>query len=157
MNGDGKLLINIFYTLSTAFIPITFSDYIHLLFKFTSVAKWVNHLIKNKGSYLCLCVAATHLPVVQLNFAAVSQETPFSRDVVGGCIRETLLLLSKALASEQILLLSLQGIGVLHFRNNKVAFLLTVIFHIYDTLLLCLTATFCFCFQRCAWCSAKIS
>lgn len=117
----------------------------------------MNHLIKNKGIHLCLCVAATHLPVVQLNFAAVSQETPFSRDVVGGCIRETLLLLSKALASEQNVFLSLQGIGVLHFRNNKVAFLLTMIFHIYVTLLLCLTAAFCFCFQRCAWCSARIS
>ncbi|XP_067352148.1 coiled-coil domain-containing protein 81-like isoform X2 [Channa argus] len=45
--------------------------------------------------------AATHLPVVQLNFAAVSQETPYSRDTVEGCIRETLRLLFTALASEQ--------------------------------------------------------
>ncbi|XP_038558203.1 coiled-coil domain-containing protein 81-like isoform X2 [Micropterus salmoides] len=64
--------------------------------------------------------AATHLPVVQLNFAAVSQETPFSRDVVEGCIRETLLLLFRALASEQNVFLTLQGIGVLSFKNNKV-------------------------------------
>ncbi|KAM7014727.1 coiled-coil domain-containing protein 81-like [Tautogolabrus adspersus] len=64
--------------------------------------------------------AATHLPVVQLNFAAVSQETPFSRDVVEGCVRETLLLLCRALASEQNIFLTLQGIGVLSFKNNKV-------------------------------------
>ncbi|CAJ1049483.1 coiled-coil domain-containing protein 81-like [Xyrichtys novacula] len=64
--------------------------------------------------------AATHLPIVQLNFAAVSQETPFSRDVVEGCIRETLLLLYKALNSEQNIFLTLQGIGVLSFKNNKV-------------------------------------
>ncbi|KAM9366179.1 coiled-coil domain-containing protein 81-like [Symphorus nematophorus] len=64
--------------------------------------------------------AATHLPVVQLNFAALSQETPFSRDVVEGCIRETLLLLFRALASEQNVFLTLQGIGVLSFKNNKV-------------------------------------
>ncbi|XP_044048588.1 coiled-coil domain-containing protein 81-like [Siniperca chuatsi] len=64
--------------------------------------------------------AATHLPVVQLNFAAVSQEAPFSRDVVEGCIRETLLLLFRALASEQNVFLTLQGIGVLSFINNKV-------------------------------------
>ncbi|XP_044208953.1 coiled-coil domain-containing protein 81-like isoform X1 [Thunnus albacares] len=64
--------------------------------------------------------AATHLPVVQLNFTAVSQETPFSRDVVEGCVRETLLLLVRALASEQIVTLPLQGIGVLSFKNNKV-------------------------------------
>ncbi|XP_051235052.1 coiled-coil domain-containing protein 81-like isoform X2 [Dicentrarchus labrax] len=65
--------------------------------------------------------AATHLPVVQLNFAAVSQETPFSRDVVEGCIRETLLVLFRALASEQNVFLAFQGIGVLSFKNNKVA------------------------------------
>ncbi|XP_068586731.1 coiled-coil domain-containing protein 81-like [Cebidichthys violaceus] len=64
--------------------------------------------------------AATHLPVVQLNFAAVSQETPFSRDVVEGCVRETLLLLFRALASEQNIFLTFQGIGVLSFKNNKV-------------------------------------
>ncbi|XP_041650656.1 coiled-coil domain-containing protein 81-like [Cheilinus undulatus] len=64
--------------------------------------------------------AATHIPVVQLNFAAVSQETPFSRDVVEGCVRETLLLLYKALATEQNIFLTLQGIGVLSFKNSKV-------------------------------------
>ncbi|XP_073320847.1 coiled-coil domain-containing protein 81-like [Pagrus major] len=64
--------------------------------------------------------AATHLPVVQLNFAAVSRETPFSRDVVEGCVRETLLLLFRALASEQNVFLTLQGIGLLSFKNNKV-------------------------------------
>uniref|UniRef100_A0A8D3BLC0 Coiled-coil domain-containing protein 81 n=1 Tax=Scophthalmus maximus TaxID=52904 RepID=A0A8D3BLC0_SCOMX len=64
--------------------------------------------------------AATHLPVVQLNFAAVSQETPFSRDVVEGCVRETLLLLFRALASEQNVFVTFQGIGRLSFTNNKV-------------------------------------
>ncbi|XP_019935286.2 coiled-coil domain-containing protein 81 isoform X1 [Paralichthys olivaceus] len=64
--------------------------------------------------------AATHLPVVQLNFAAVSQETPFSRDVVEGCVRETLLLLFRALASERNVFVTFQGIGVLSFTNNKV-------------------------------------
>ncbi|XP_062417693.1 coiled-coil domain-containing protein 81-like [Pungitius pungitius] len=64
--------------------------------------------------------AATKLPVVQLNFAAVSQETPFSRDVVEGCVRETFLLLFKALASGQDIFLTLQGIGVLSFKNNQV-------------------------------------
>ncbi|AWP01309.1 putative coiled-coil domain-containing protein 81 [Scophthalmus maximus] len=58
--------------------------------------------------------------VVQLNFAAVSQETPFSRDVVEGCVRETLLLLFRALASEQNVFVTFQGIGRLSFTNNKV-------------------------------------
>lgn len=73
---------------------------------------------------VCLSLAATHLLMVQLNFAAVSQETPFSRDVVGGCIKETLLLLFRAVASEQNVFLTLQGIGVLYFKNNTVARLL---------------------------------
>ncbi|XP_029987036.1 coiled-coil domain-containing protein 81 isoform X2 [Sphaeramia orbicularis] len=64
--------------------------------------------------------AVTHLPVVQLNYTAVSTETPFSREVVEGCIRETLQLLVKALVSEQHVFLSFPGIGVLSFKNNKV-------------------------------------
>ncbi|XP_039991358.1 coiled-coil domain-containing protein 81-like isoform X2 [Xiphias gladius] len=64
--------------------------------------------------------AATHLPVVQLNFTAVSQETPFGRDVVEGCIKETLLLLFRGLASEQNMFITFQGIGVLSFHNKKV-------------------------------------
>ncbi|XP_068455484.1 coiled-coil domain-containing protein 81-like isoform X1 [Clinocottus analis] len=64
--------------------------------------------------------AATHLPVVQLNLAAVSQQTAFSRDEVERCVRETLLLLLRALASEQNAFLTFQGIGVLSFRSNKV-------------------------------------
>lgn len=77
---------------------------------------------------LCLCVSliATQLPVVQLNFTAVSQVTPFSRDVVEGCIRETLLLLYRALASEQNVFVTFQGIGVLSFKNNKVPQLLVL-------------------------------
>lgn len=78
--------------------------------------------INNKG--LCASLAATHIAVVQLNFTAVSQETPFSRDVVEGCVRETLVILSKALASETNVFLTLQAIGVLYFKNNKVAPLL---------------------------------
>ncbi|XP_047435850.1 coiled-coil domain-containing protein 81-like isoform X2 [Mugil cephalus] len=63
---------------------------------------------------------ATHLPVVQMNFAAVSQDTPFSRDVAEGCVRETLRLLFRALASDKHVFLNFEGIGVLAFKNNKV-------------------------------------
>ncbi|KAM9765992.1 coiled-coil domain-containing protein 81-like isoform 2-T2 [Menidia menidia] len=62
----------------------------------------------------------TRLPVVQLNFAAVSQKTPFSRDVVEGCVRETLQLLLRALASDQNASLVFKGLGVLSFKKNKV-------------------------------------
>ncbi|KAF6732670.1 Coiled-coil domain-containing protein 81 [Oryzias melastigma] len=64
--------------------------------------------------------AATHLPVVQLNFAAVSQDSPFSREVVEGCFRETLELLYGALASQKHVSLPFKGVGILSFNNNKV-------------------------------------
>lgn len=73
--------------------------------------------------FVCVSLAATHLPVVQLNFAAVSQETPFSRDIVEGCIRETLQVLFRALASKETVFVTFQGIGILSFKNNKVALL----------------------------------
>ncbi|XP_010730140.2 coiled-coil domain-containing protein 81 [Larimichthys crocea] len=92
--------------------------------KFTVIQRPIFLLAGKLVQSLCLKqvrpLAATHLPVVQLNYTAVSQETPFSRDVVEGCIRETLLLLFRTLASEQNVFLTLQGIGVLSFKNNKV-------------------------------------
>ncbi|XP_028296776.1 coiled-coil domain-containing protein 81-like isoform X2 [Gouania willdenowi] len=66
--------------------------------------------------------AATHIPVVVLNFTAVSQESPFSRAIVESCVRETILLLLRALAAEKTLFLSFKGLGVLYFRNNKMKF-----------------------------------
>ncbi|XP_068597719.1 coiled-coil domain-containing protein 81-like [Brachionichthys hirsutus] len=63
---------------------------------------------------------ATHLAVVKLNFMAVAQQASLGRDTVEGCIRETLVLLSRALAAEINVFLALSGIGVLYFKNNKV-------------------------------------
>uniref|UniRef100_A0A3Q2QJW0 CCDC81 HU domain-containing protein n=1 Tax=Fundulus heteroclitus TaxID=8078 RepID=A0A3Q2QJW0_FUNHE len=68
----------------------------------------------------------SHLPVLPLNFAAVSQRTPFSRGVVESCVRETLAELYRALASEKNVVLPFKPIGVLSFRNNKVTNLLSV-------------------------------
>lgn len=73
---------------------------------------------------LCLSFAAAHLPVVQLNFAAVSQGSPFSREVVEGCFRESLQLLYRALASQKHVSLPFKGVGILSFKNNKVPLLL---------------------------------
>jgi len=79
----------------------------------------------------------TQLPVVQLNFTAVSQETPFSRNIVDGCVKETLQLLFRALASQKNASLTFKGIGVLSFKNNKVLHLLALYV---DLTLLTLTA-----------------
>lgn len=79
--------------------------------------KLVHSLSLNQARPLA---AAAQLPVVPLNYTAVSRESPFSRDTVEGCVRETLLLLVRTLASEQNVFLSFQGLGVLSFKNNKV-------------------------------------
>lgn len=67
-----------------------------------------------------MSASAALVPVVPLNFAAVSKQTPFSRDIVEDCVRQTLATLYQALASETNVFLSFKGIGVLSFRNNKV-------------------------------------
>ncbi|KAM8877081.1 coiled-coil domain-containing protein 81-like isoform 2-T3 [Synchiropus picturatus] len=63
---------------------------------------------------------ATRLPVVQVNFSAVSQETRFSRDVVEKCVKETLLLLVRSLLRGESVSLTFPGLGVLSCRQNKV-------------------------------------
>ncbi|XP_029947273.1 coiled-coil domain-containing protein 81 isoform X2 [Salarias fasciatus] len=104
----------------------TFSQQkLHIGHKFTLVQRPIFILSGKLMQSLSLKQArplavATHVPVVQLNFAAVSQDSPFSRDVVEGCVRDTLLLLFRALASEKHVLLPFEGIGVLSFKNNKV-------------------------------------
>ena len=86
--------------------------------------KWVKWFFNSNNLCACMLVSsiltAVHVPVVQLNYTAVSQDSPFNRDVVDGCVRETLLLLQRALASKRHTFLAFQGIGVLYFKNNKV-------------------------------------
>ncbi|XP_062383947.1 coiled-coil domain-containing protein 81-like isoform X2 [Sardina pilchardus] len=65
-------------------------------------------------------IAAGDVPEVPLNFSALAAESPFERDVLEGCIRETLLLLLRAVASQRSVLFTFRGIGVLVFRNSKV-------------------------------------
>ncbi|XP_067116908.1 coiled-coil domain-containing protein 81-like [Osmerus mordax] len=64
--------------------------------------------------------AAEDVPVVPLNHAALSAESPFERDAVEGCVRETLLLLLRAVAGGRVVLFTFQGVGVLCFRHGKV-------------------------------------
>ena len=72
--------------------------------------------------YVCVCVCPTaeDVPVVPLNHAALSAESPFERDTVEGCVRETLLLLLRAVAGGRAVLFTFQGVGVLCFRHGKV-------------------------------------
>ncbi|XP_051756346.1 coiled-coil domain-containing protein 81-like isoform X2 [Ctenopharyngodon idella] len=63
---------------------------------------------------------ATDVPVVPLNFLAVSAQSPYDRDAVEGCVRETLHLLLRAACARQSVLHTFPGIGVLAFRQSRV-------------------------------------
>ncbi|XP_044521956.1 coiled-coil domain-containing protein 81 [Gracilinanus agilis] len=60
------------------------------------------------------------IPVVQLNFVMISLEGPFNRDVVEGCVKETLLFLSRSISIKQNVEFTFKGIGVLMIRDSKV-------------------------------------
>ncbi|XP_032708755.1 coiled-coil domain-containing protein 81 [Lontra canadensis] len=60
------------------------------------------------------------IPVVPLNFVMISLEGPFSRDTVEGCVKETLLFLSRSISIKQNVEFTFKGIGVLVIKDNKV-------------------------------------
>ncbi|KAK2908419.1 hypothetical protein Q8A67_004256 [Cirrhinus molitorella] len=63
---------------------------------------------------------ATDVPVVPLNFSALSAEGPYDRDAVEGCVRETLHLLLRAASTRQSVFHAFPGIGALTFRQSRV-------------------------------------
>ncbi|XP_045413133.1 coiled-coil domain-containing protein 81 [Lemur catta] len=60
------------------------------------------------------------IPVVPLNFVMISLESPFNRDVVEGCVKETLLFLSRSISTKQNVEFMFKGIGVLMIKDGKV-------------------------------------
>ncbi|KAM6158619.1 coiled-coil domain-containing protein 81-like [Rhynchocyon petersi] len=61
-----------------------------------------------------------NIPVIPLNFNMLSVDLPFTRDIVEGCVRETLLFLSCTISTEQSVEFTFKGIGVLVIRESKV-------------------------------------
>ncbi|OBS68020.1 hypothetical protein A6R68_03440 [Neotoma lepida] len=59
------------------------------------------------------------IPVVPLNFVMISLEGPFNRDTIEGCVKETLLFLSRSISVKQNVEFTFKGIGVLSIRDNK--------------------------------------
>ncbi|XP_046374340.1 coiled-coil domain-containing protein 81-like isoform X4 [Haliotis rufescens] len=60
------------------------------------------------------------IPVVPLNFAALSFETPFDRDTVERCVKEILNAVSRAVGAKRNVELTFTGIGKLSVRENRV-------------------------------------
>ncbi|XP_063584302.1 coiled-coil domain-containing protein 81 isoform X5 [Pongo abelii] len=77
------------------------------------------------GECIRICETAVNpaqgdIPIVPLNFVMVSLEGPFNRDVVEGCVKETLLFLSRSISMKQNVEFTFKGIGVLMIRDSKV-------------------------------------
>ncbi|XP_078514566.1 coiled-coil domain-containing protein 81 isoform X2 [Lissotriton helveticus] len=64
--------------------------------------------------------ATGDIPVVPLNFIALSLGSSFTRDIVEGCVKETLQLFSRSIAIKQNVEFTFTGIGVLMIREGKV-------------------------------------
>lgn len=60
------------------------------------------------------------IPIVQLNFAALSNETPFNRDTVESCVKEVLQALSRSVQAKRNVEFHFAGIGRLSVRESKV-------------------------------------
>ncbi len=60
------------------------------------------------------------IPVVQLNFAVLSFESPFDRDTVEACIKEVLGALARSVAAKRNVEFTFTGIGQLTIRDEKV-------------------------------------
>ena len=60
------------------------------------------------------------IPIVPLNFAMISLEGSFNRDTVEGCVKETLLYLSRSISIKKNVEFIFKGIGVLMIRDGRV-------------------------------------
>ena len=60
------------------------------------------------------------IPVVKLNFAALSNDTPFDRDTVESCVKEVLQALARSIQSKRNVEFNFSGIGRLSIRETKV-------------------------------------
>lgn len=60
------------------------------------------------------------IPVVPLNFIALSFSCSYNRDTIESCVRETLCVFSRSVATKQNVEFGFKGIGSLIIRNQKV-------------------------------------
>lgn len=87
------------------------------LFHFIFPVTW---LLNDSEIILLLFISVGQIPVVQLNFAALSNETPFNRDTVESCVKEVLQALSRSVQAKRNVEFHFAGIGRLSIRESKV-------------------------------------
>lgn len=62
------------------------------------------------------------VPIVQLNYALLSTETPFDRDQVETCTREMFGAMNRSVAQQRAVELVFPGLGRLQIRDSAVKF-----------------------------------
>lgn len=77
------------------------------------------HLLLNL-LYVSFYLISGQIPVVQLNFAAMSFESPYDRDTVENCVREILNAVQRAVGAKKNVELTFSGIGRLSIRDSRV-------------------------------------
>ncbi|GCC22383.1 coiled-coil domain-containing protein 81-like [Chiloscyllium punctatum] len=60
------------------------------------------------------------IPIVELNFTFLALESSYDRDTVEGCVKETLQIMYRYIASNRNVHFTFKDIGVLTIRNNKI-------------------------------------
>ena len=63
---------------------------------------------------------AGNIPVHPINYAAIANETPFSRDDVETCVKHVLQVFNRSVQSKKNIEFTFTGIGKLQIRNCKV-------------------------------------
>ena len=79
-----------------------------------------SHLILNACFKFFLYISIGSIPVMPLNFASISFESPFDRDTVESCCKEIIHSVARALASKRNIELCFSGIGRLTIRDSRV-------------------------------------
>ena len=59
------------------------------------------------------------IPTVPLNYAVLSMESPFDRNIVEGCVHEIITSVARAVISQKNVELVFSGIGRLQIRNTR--------------------------------------
>ncbi len=67
-----------------------------------------------------MLLSAGQIPIVPLNFAALSSEMGFDRDTVEGCVKEMLQALSRSVQSKRNVDFVFNRIGKLSIKESKV-------------------------------------
>uniref|UniRef100_A0A8C5LYH1 Coiled-coil domain containing 81 n=1 Tax=Leptobrachium leishanense TaxID=445787 RepID=A0A8C5LYH1_9ANUR len=60
------------------------------------------------------------ISVVPLNYIALSLTSPFARDTIEGCVKETISVFSRSISVKQNVEFNFKSIGALHIRDGKV-------------------------------------